>query len=208
MERRPQHEVILSLPEEEIRVRAFCRPDEIRRVPFDAGFAEDEHYQPLCRREGLALAADPPDADVVLALAGGRVVGYGVLSRPKPEDRWSALSEIMEVGAIETSRRRRGLGIAAAVLGAMMRHPSIEDWIVIVVGYAWSWDLRGNGLDAAAYRRLMVRLFEPLGFREHANNEPNLCLKRENLFLARCGANLSDAARQRFKWLCYGQVSP
>ena len=59
----------------------------------------------------------------------------------------------------------------------------------MVVGYAWTWDLRGCGLDAARVTAaLMARLFEPFGFREHATNEPNLCLKRENLFLTRIGA--------------------
>jgi acetoin utilization protein AcuA len=51
---------------------------------------------------------------------------------------------------------------------------------------------------------MMARLFAPGGFREHATNEANLCLKPENIFLARIGADLPPAARQRFKWLCYG----
>jgi acetoin utilization protein AcuA len=76
--------------------------------------------------------------------------------------------------------------------------------VVVVTGYSWSWDLAGSGLDAAGYRRMMVRLFASRGFAEHATNEPNLCLKPENLFLARIGAELPAAARQRFKWLCYG----
>ena len=206
MERYPQHEIILALPEGEIRVRAFCRPEDVRRVRFDDGFAETEHYRPLYRPEGLEQAAAAPDSDVVLALAGDRVVGYGVLCRPRPEDRWSSLPEVMEVGAIETSRGRRASGIGGVVLGLMARHPRIEEWVVVVVGFAWTWDLRGCGLDAVGYRRLMMRLFEPFGFREHATNEPNLCLKPENLFLARVGANVPAPVRQRFKWLCYGQV--
>jgi acetoin utilization protein AcuA len=205
MDRYPQHDVILATPEGEIRVRSFCRPEEIRRARFDEGFGEDEHYRVLYRPEGLAQAAAAPGADVVLALAGDRVVGYGVLSRPKREDRWSGMDEVMEVAAIETSRRRRERGIAGAVLGLIARHPRIEDWAVVVVGYAWSWDLRGCGLDAAAYRRMMTRLFASCGFREYATNEANLCLKAENFFLTRIGANLPPAARQRFKWLCYGQ---
>jgi len=100
----------------------------------------------------LLQAAGAPDAEVLLALAGDRIVGYGVLCRPGPEERWAAMDEVMEIGAIETSRSRRGRGIAGAVLGLIARHPRIEEWAVVVVGYAWSWDLRGCGLDAAAYR--------------------------------------------------------
>jgi len=142
MDRYPQHEIILAVPEGDIRVQSFCRPEEIERARFDEGFAEDEHYHPLVRPVRLTQAAAAPDANVVLAFAADSVVGYGVLCRPKPEDRWSGLPEAMEVGAIETSRHRRSRGIAAAVLGLMTRHPRIEEWVVVAVGYAWTWDLR------------------------------------------------------------------
>src|SRR5512143_2449689 len=101
MDRYPQHDVILSTPEGEIRVRSFCRPEDVRRARFDAGFAEDEHYRPLYRPEALLQAAAAPDAEVALALAGDRIVGYGVLCRPGPEERWAAMDEVMEIGAIE-----------------------------------------------------------------------------------------------------------
>ena len=204
MDRYPQHDLILATPEGEIRLRSFCRPEDVRRARFDEGFAEDGSYRPLCRPEALLQAAGAPDGELLLALAGDRVVGYGLVCRPVPEDRWAAMDEAMEVRAIETSRTRRGRGIAGALLSLLAQHPRIEEWVVVVTGYSWSWDLAGSGLDAAGYRRMMVRLFAPRGFAEHATNEPNLCLKPENVFLARIGADLSAAARQRFKWLCYG----
>jgi acetoin utilization protein AcuA len=204
MDRYPQIDLILVTPEGEVRVRSFCRPEDVRRARFDEGFAEDEHYRPLCRPDALLQAAGATDTEVLLALAGDRIVGYGVLCRPGPEDRWAAMEEVMEVRAIETSRNRRGRGIAGALLSLLARHPRIEEWVVVVTGYSWSWDLAGSGLDAAGYRRMMVRLFASRGFAEHATNEPNLCLKPENLFLARIGGALPAAARQRFKWLCYG----
>ena len=204
MIRYPQHDLILATPEGEIRVRSFCLPEDVRRARFDEGFAEDGGYRPLCRPEALLQAADALDGELLLALAGDRIVGYGVLCRPGPEERWVAMDEVMEVGAIETSRSRRGRGIAGALLNLIARHPRIEEWAVVVTGYSWSWDLAGSGLDAAGYRRMMVRLFARQGFAEHATNEPNLCLKPENVFLARIGTALPAAARQRFKWLCYG----
>jgi acetoin utilization protein AcuA len=204
MDRYPQHDLTLATQEGKIRLRSFCRPEDIRRLRYDEGLAEDEHHRPLFRQERLAQAAAEAEPNVVLALEGDRIVGYGVLCRPGPEERWAALDEVMEVGAIETSRSRRGRGIAGALLNLLARHPRIEEWAVVVTGYSWSWDLAGSGLDAAGYRRMMVRLFARQGFAEHATNEPNLCLKPENVFLARIGAALPAAARQRFKWLCYG----
>jgi acetoin utilization protein AcuA len=204
MDRYPQHEVILDTPGGIVCVRAFCTAGEILAARFTGGFSGDDPYRPLCRPEVLARSAEDPDTNVVLALADDRVVGYGGLWRPRAGDRWSMMPEVMEVGAIETALGRRAHGIARAVLGLMVGHPRIEERVTIMVGYTWAWDLQGCGLDPAAYRRLMVRLFDPFGFREHATNEPNLCLKPDNLFLARIGAEVTPEARQRFKWLCYG----
>ena len=54
---------------------------------------------------------------------------------------------------------------------------------------------------------MLIRLFSPHGFIEMQTNEPNICLKSENLFMARIGAQVDDTVRQAFKWLRFG-VSP
>jgi acetoin utilization protein AcuA len=60
-------------------------------------------------------------------------------------------------------------------------------------------------MSAQQYRQMMMRLFEPFGFQEYNTNEPNICLKSENIFMARTGSNVSQETRQAFKWLRYGQ---
>ena len=79
--------------------------------------------------------------------------------------------------------------------------------IAYMVGYSWTWDLDGTGKTAQEYRNILLHLFSPHGFIEMQTNEPNICLKPENLFMARVGGNLPDKILQEFKWLRFG-VNP
>jgi acetoin utilization protein AcuA len=89
----------------------------------------------------------------------------------------------------------------------MLAHPKIERMIAYMVGYSWTWDLDGSGLNAQQYRNMLIKLFNPHGFIELQTNEPNICLKPENLFMGRIGSEVSDKLRQDFKWLRFG-ISP
>ena len=97
--------------------------------------------------------------------------------------------------------------ISSSILKMMVAHPRIEEKIVYMVGYCWTWDLSGTRKTAQLYRQMLINLFEPYGFKEYETNEPNICLKSENLFMCRMGNNLSQAIRDRFKWLRFG-LSP
>jgi acetoin utilization protein AcuA len=110
----------------------------------------------------------------------------------------------MEVKAVEVSRRLRSCKIAGDLIGLMLTDPRIERLIAYMVGYSWTWDLDGSGLNAQHYRNMLIRLFSPHGFIELQTNEPNICLKPENLFMGRIGSEVSDRVRQDFKWLRFG----
>jgi acetoin utilization protein AcuA len=111
----------------------------------------------------------------------------------------------MEVNAIEVNRNWRSQKVATAIVQMMMVHPLIEAKIAYFVGYSWTWDLDGNRMTASQYRQMMMRLFEPFEFQEYTTNEPNICLKPENIFMARVGSDVPAETRQAFKWLRYGQ---
>ena len=83
-------------------------------------------------------------------------------------------------------------------------HPQIENKIGYMVGYSWTWDLEGMKKTAEDYRRMLIRVFEPLGFQEYPTNEPNISLRAENLFMCRVGTNISESIRNRFNWLRFG----
>jgi len=204
-------DIFLATPKGNVCIVSFCSAAEIRKCTFDREFTFHADYKSLyTSRELLEKSAEQPEANVVLALVEqNHIIGYAVLAYPDPEERWADLGPeiMMEVAAIEVSRSWRSHKIAASILKMMVVHPQIEEKIVYMVGYSWTWDLNGTGKTAQQYRQMLINLFKPQGFKEYQTNEPNICLKSENLFMCRVGNNLRQVILDRFKWLRFG-LSP
>jgi acetoin utilization protein AcuA len=159
------------------------------------------------KRESLEKNAREPDANVTLALTdNGEIIGFGVLTYPEADERWAKLDLriMMEVKAIEVSRDWRSAGVGRNIIEMLMSHPQIEQKIVYMVGYSWTWDLDRTKKTTQQYRRMLIKLFEPFGFLEYQTNEPNLCLKSENIFMGRVGDRVSKEIQNKFKWLRFG----
>lgn len=190
-----------------MRIRSFCSPEEFKRYTFDKQFGITEDYKPLyTQRESLEKMAEQADANVVLALdTTDKIIGFSVLADPDPQERWTQLGPglMMEVKAIEVSRTWRSAGIAPRMLKSLLDHRRIEDIVVYLVGYSWTWDLKGTGKSAGAYSQTLINIFEPFGFQQYETNEPNVCLKPENFLMGRIGSNVTQTIKDRFKWLRY-----
>ncbi len=188
-----------------VRIVSHCTPEEIRKYLFDRQFATHARYKSLyTKRESLEEKALQSGTNVTLALSGeGRIIGFGVMAYPEPGERWSQLGchLMMEIKAIEVSRNWRSAGVARGIIEQMVSDPQVEDIIVYMVGYSWTWDLEGTGKSASEYRRMLFNLFEPYGFNEYETNEPNIYLKPENMLLARIGKNVTPERQKDFKWL-------
>lgn len=200
-----------SISNGHLRIRSFCSPEEIRTYTFNDQFGAHAHYKSLyTKRESLEKNASEPDANVTLALtANDEIIGFGVLIYPEPDERWARLGSgiMMEVKAIEVSRAWRSSGTAKQIVEMLLSHSQIEEKIVYMVGYSWTWDLDGTKKTTQQYRRMLIRLFEPFGFLEYQTNEPNICLKPENIFMGRVGRNVSKEIQYKFKWLRFGIYS-
>jgi acetoin utilization protein AcuA len=198
-------------PQGSVAIRSRCTPQEIRTFIFDSQFGTHAHYKSLyTRRESLEINAALPDADVTLALTDHtHIIGFGVLTYPEPGERWTRQDPrlMMEVKAIEVSRSWRSAGVARGIIQTMMSQPMIEDKIIYMVGYSWTWDLDGTGQSAQEYRRMLIRLFEPCGFQEYQTNEPNICLKPENIMLGRIGRHVTKEQKDNFKWLRFNVLN-
>jgi acetoin utilization protein AcuA len=204
-------EVLLTTPRGDVRIRSFCSAAEIRQCKLDHQFTFQDHYKSLyTSRELLEKSAEQPDANIVLALSGqSHIIGYGVLAHPDRGERWSELGPkiMMEITAIEVCRSWRLCKIGPAILEMLVVNPQIEEKIIYMVGYSWTWDLQGTRKTAQQYRQMLIKLFKPHGFREYPTNEPNICLKPENLFMCRVGKHITQLILDRFKWLRFG-LSP
>jgi len=211
MDMNSNKELILTTPKGRVRIHSFCSPEDIRKRTFEDQFASNPQYKSLyTSRELLEKSAALPAANIVLALtAQNHIIGYGVLAYPDPDERWAELGpkSMMEVRAIEVCRSWRSCKIARAILKMLIVKPQIEGKIIYMVGYSWTWDLKGTRKTAQQYRKMLIELFKPHGFEEFRTNEPNVCLKPENIFMCRVGKNITKAILYRFKWLRFG-LSP
>ena len=194
----------------DIRLRSFCSADEIRQYAFDEAFGRHAQYRSLyTKKESLEKDAKREGVNVVLAVdAEETIVGFGVLDFPDAGELWLELGPglMMELKVIEVSRSRRSAGLATEIVKLLVAGDEVNDMILYLVGYSWTWDLDGTGKTAQAYRKMLINLFEPHGFEELQTNEPNICLKPENIFMARIGGRISDEVRTQFKWLRFGVV--
>jgi acetoin utilization protein AcuA len=195
----------------DVRLCSFCTSSMVRQCRLDGQIRAHAHYKSLyTKRDTLEEIAQQPDTNLVLALVeSDTIIGFGVLAYPDTGERWSDLGAhiMMEVKAIEVARSWRSAKIASSMLEMVVDHPLIEDKIAYMVGYSWTWDLAAAEGTAQQYRSMLIRLFEPQGFQVFQTNEPNICLKPENLFMCRVGKNISDVILTRFKWLRFG-LSP
>ena len=201
-------EIALDLHTSSVRIRSFCGAREISGLTFNRQFGIHAQYKSLyTRKESLERIAAQADANVTLAVADEQmIVGFGVLAYPEPSERWAGLQPkvMMEVKAIEVARKWRSNRIAGRILEMLTNHSTIEEKIAYMVGYSWTWDLDGTRKSAQQYRQMLIRLFEPCGFIEYQTNEPNICLKPENLFMGRIGKSVDERTEQAFKWLRFG----
>ena len=203
MVRPVQKTVVFKTEKGEVCLRSFCSPQEIESVSVKGIFGEYSRYNPIIsNKEILKALTLEPDANVTVACCeDGMIVGLGVLRYAKPEDRWVRVGEhiMMEVAAVEVSRAWRYQGISSQLLRMLVDHPLEARRIFFMVGYSWTWDLEGSGLEPMQYRAMMVRLFSKYGFERFQTNEPNIMMRPENLFMARIGVEVSEEIRQRFK---------
>ena len=204
-------ETIVETASGNIRLRSFCSADEIRQYTFDKEFGRHAQYRSLYTKiESLEKDAKHEGVNVVLAVNPEEtIVGFGVLDFPEAGERWLDMGPgiMMELKVIEVCRRWRSSGLAGEIMKLLVSHDAVNDMILYLVGYSWTWDLDGTEKTAQAYRKMLINLFEPHGFEELQTNEPNICLKPENIFMARIGDRISDDVRTRFKWLRFG-VTP
>lgn len=200
-------EVVDETPKGTIVIRSNCPPGSFDGLRLEEGLGRFAHYASIIHTvETFEKFASGKDGKVTLALAGREdIVGYCVGCYPAPDDRWSALGDLMyELAAIEVSRNYRGIRLAERLLQTTMDEDFFEDKIAYMQGFSWHWDIEGSGLTPAEYRSLMIKLYSKSGFREVYTNEPNICLRVENVMMIRVGSGVSPEDQRRFRYLRFG----
>lgn len=194
-----------------VTVRTKCPPGFFDGFKMEDGLGHFSHYSSIIKTvQAFEEVARRREGIVTLALADpDLIVGYCVCWYPGPEDRWSALGDLMyEMAAIEVSRNYRGANLAGLMLKSTLEDEFFEDKIAYMLGFSWHWDLEGTGLNPAQYRQKMMGLYSRFGFREVYTNEPNIALRVENLMMIRVGSRVSPEDQRRFRYLRFGIKQP
>lgn len=190
-----------------VYIKSKCEPELFENLILDDGLGHFSHYSSIIQKlDSFQKFALRKDGRVSLAIKSPDVViGYCIGSYPEPDDRWSALGNLMyELAALEISRNFRGLSLAFRLLDQTMKEDFFEDKITYMCGYSWHWDLEGKNLTGGQYRNMMKQLYGKFGFREVYTNEPNIALRPENIMMIRVGARVSAEDQMKFRHLRFG----
>jgi acetoin utilization protein AcuA len=201
--------VILETPKGALEIHSNCPTGFFAGLTFDPGLGRFAAYSSIIQKiDAFEAVAAKRGGKVALALMQPNlVVGYNVCWYPEEDERWSALGDLMyEMAAVEVSRNFRSLRIAGRMLETTLDDDFFNDKIAYMNGYSWHWDLEGSGLTAIQYRKMMMELYSPFGFREVYTNEPNIALRAENIMMIRVGENVMPEDQRRFRYLRFGIV--
>ncbi|MBU0973524.1 MAG: N-acetyltransferase [Proteobacteria bacterium] len=174
---------------------------------FAPDFTRHERYTPIyTRKEPLENFVEKGGRVALAVLNNTTIVGFSVLGYPDENERWARIGGqiVMELVAVEVVREFRKNALARRLLAHLFSDTRLEEKIVYLAAYSWTWDLAYSGLCVQSYRNMLIRLYSAFGFLAYATNEPNICLKPENIFLVRMGKHVCQEIREKFKWLRFG----
>ena len=192
-----------------VRLVTYVTPQQVESWELHPGIGRFGSYRSIIpTKEGLAKTAAEREANLCLALhEEATIVGYCVLRPPQPHDRWAEMDPPILFELLgENARGWRDQGLMRPMLELVVDQPENDHRILYIVGYSWHWDLDETKKTLSQYRDTIISLLSPLGFRQYPTNEPNVCLRPENLFMARLGDALDTPIKRRFTNLLFGMI--
>ncbi len=177
--------------------------DALRRLGIAEKLGQDFAYRTDAVRSTLIGMTEMAGAELTVAVADDRVLGFLLLSDPHPQSRWSHahLKGLFEVAALEVARPWRGRGIGTGLLKTALA-TGWEERILVATLDSEEWDIVGMGLSKNAYRQMLLRLFRKVGFAEYPRYlDSGLSDDPSSLFLVRVGTHVDRGQLRRFQAL-------
>jgi acetoin utilization protein AcuA len=182
-------------PAGQVFLRGCCSPAFVEGLKVDEGLRA---FARLPEREHhllLSLARQPENRLTLAYTATGIIVGQVTLA---PLNHWwQEIGNAYEI-AVEVSAGWRKLGIARHLLSLALEFESLEEYLILGLGFSWHWDYEGLGISRFHYRELIARLFAAHGFTEYLTSEPNIRMDPANILVARLGSRLAEESMNRF----------
>lgn len=173
-------------------------PERIASLYMDEGLTA--FRRPSQQQKALEGIAELPEGRVILAIHEHTIIGYVTFLYPDPMERWSEakMDDLLELGAIEVTKRFRHQHVAENMLELAFRDDAMEDYIIFTTEYYWHWDLKGTGLDVWAYRKIMEKVMASVGLEWFATDDPEICSHPANCMMARIGKRVTLESIQAF----------
>src|SRR5437763_4245570 len=186
---RISHEKIYNTPSGQVFLRNCCPPSLVKELKADEGLRA---FARLPEREHqllLSIAQQPENRLTLAYNASGNIVGQVSLA---PLDHWwRDIGNAYEI-AVEVSPRWRNLGVAHQLLSLALEFESVEESLIVGLGFSWHWDYEGLGMSRFRYREMIARLFAAHGFAEYLTSEPNIRMDPANILVARLGSRIDE----------------
>ena len=190
-----------------VHIESHLTLDRFHELILASGFTKYERYTSLyTRKEDIAYFVEKRRNIALALLDNQTIIGFAVLDYPEENERWARLGNeiVMVLKAVEVLREFRNQGIARQLLTHLFSDVGLDAKIVYLTAYSWTWDLDYTGLDVLSYGNMLMTLYNGFGFTKYPTNEPNICLKSENLFMVRMGKHVVQKIQEKFKWLRFG----
>ena len=176
-------------------LHSFCPPSLVASLRADRGL---HAFARVPEREHQLLLgiAERPDCALTLAYTpSGEIVGQVTLAPAYAW--WQDIGNAYEI-AVEVSAGWRKMGIAHHLLSLALEFESLEESLILGLGFSWHWDFGGLGISPFHYRELIGRLFAVHGFSEYLTSEPNIRMDPANILVARLGSKFAEESMNRF----------
>lgn len=177
---------------EAVELCISCPAARLREHPFHP---ELNIFRPPQRQhEALVKLVEDGRGIVSAAFAGGQTVAYAAFQLPDPFECWSQdpSRKIWELGAVEVAPEWRGHGLARRLLEQTFATGFFDDKVVIAQLLSWHYDTERTGLSTFAYRELLIRLYQKVGFELWRTDDPDIAGHIENALMARIGPKASE----------------
>ncbi len=190
-----------------VRFQSHLTFNRIQDLVFSSEFTSDAQYRSIfTKKENLENILEHGGHIALAILNNKTIVGYAALSYPGSKERWAGIRGkiVTELKAVEVLPEFRNRRIACHLLSFLFSDTEIEQKIIYLTSYIWIWDFNHTGFNAQTYRSMLIKFYKGFGFKEYFTNEPNICLKPENIFMVRVGKKVLQKNKKAFNWLRYG----
>ncbi len=199
---------VFQTPKGQVFIKVKADPDFISSLQLDEGMGvfSGPSYPSERERKALIRLAGKEDSVIIIAYTEDKkIIGFIAIAPPSEAERWGKLRGrgLIEAMAIEVSRNWRSMGVAKAMMDAVLNDRFFDDKIVISTGYSWHWDLDNLGMPKDKYRKMLLKYLEKAGFVCYDTDEPNVNLDPANFFTARIGPNVSKELYDDFEKLLF-----